>query len=127
MYKKLLLSCLLALTASTQAVMPAPGYLTHAIAKILFYLPFLDVAGFISADIIEDENEFLADIIWAAHGLSDQDITVNQNDLEPTEDTLFFEGFIDGEDSSIQIWKFNRNPDACFRIRVRFRTAETLE
>lgn len=126
MHKSLLFSCLLALSTSSQALWPAPkpNTLTRAIATILFYLPFLDATGLISADIIEDEDILQADLIWAARDLSEQEITVNAHDLEPNEEEIvIFEGIVDGYESFMKIWKFNRNPDACFRIRLRFRNA----
>lgn len=131
MYKNLLLSCLLVLTTSANtlnATTPAPNALTRAIAKILFHLPFLDVTGIISAEVVDCEDSFQADIIWAIHDMSQQDAPViNPNDSELSEDSLFFEGFIDGEDSYMKIWKFNRNPDACFRIRLKLRTAAVID
>lgn len=130
MYKKLFLSCLLALNVSLQAVTPAvnrTGHLTHALTTILFYLPFLDLAGLISAEVVDAKDEFQADIIWAAHDLSGQDNPVTPKDLEPSEDALFFEGFLEDDNSFIKIWKFNRNPDACFRIRLRFRHQLTTD
>lgn len=131
MYKKFFLSCLLALNMSVHAITPTvakPGHLTRALATVLFYLPFLDMAGLISAEVIDHKDEFQADIIWAARDLSEQDSPATSDDLEPSEDALFFEGFLESDEglsddckSFIKIWKFNRNPDACFRIRLKLR------
>ncbi len=130
MYKKLFLSCLLALNISAQAATPTvtkPGHLTRALATVLFYLPFLDITGLISAEVIDHNDEFQADIIWATHDLSAQDNPATPQDLELNEETLFFEGFLEDDNSFIKIWKFNRNPDACFRIRVRFKHQLTTD
>lgn len=99
-----------------------PGHLTRAMTLILFYLPFLDYADIVSAEVINLEDEFQADILWTTHNLSEQDNTVTYNDITSSEKTPFFEGFLDNDTSFIKIWKFNRNPDACYKIRLKLRT-----